>query len=61
MSQDTYTSSMDEAAEVAADELEEIQKTTDISKVANWMKKHYMKAGYKRLSKVLLAYTKKGE
>jgi len=52
---------MDEAAEIAADELEEIQKTTDISKVANWMKKHYMKAGYKRLSKVLLAYTKKGE
>lgn len=51
---------MDAAADAAEQEL--IAKLKDMSPeqregakwVASWMKKHYMNAGYKRLSKALL-------
>jgi hypothetical protein len=47
---------MDEAAEKAAEELEKIaaEDPNGVAVVAQWMKKHYIKAGYKRLAKVLL-------
>jgi hypothetical protein len=47
---------MDEAAEKAAEELEAIaaKHPEGVAAVARWMKANYQKAGYKRLSKVLL-------
>ena len=44
---------MDEAAEVAAAELEKLNPDS-VAEVANWLKTHYLRAGYKRLGRVLL-------
>jgi hypothetical protein len=51
---------MDKAAEVAEEELKDIPIDTVIF-VANWWKKHYLKAGHKRLAKILLKYAPKKE
>ena len=44
---------MDDAATEAENELSEIPDEL-VFPVANWMKKWHMKAGYKRLGKILL-------
>lgn len=48
---------MDEAAEQAKQELEQkIQSMTALD-LASWWKKHYQKAGHKRLGRVLVNLT----
>lgn len=49
---------MDKAATEAAEQLEEISKD-HIIVVADWWKKNYLKAGHKRLAKLLLACASK--
>lgn len=44
---------MDAAGKVAAEELKKIKTAEE---VAAWMKRHYMKAGYKRLSRELMKF-----
>lgn len=51
---------MDEAAKVADDELTEIS-VVHIHVIADWYRKNYLKAGYKRLGKILLTYATKKE
>ena len=46
---------MDAAGKLAAEELKKIKTAEE---VAAWMKRHYMKAGYKRLSRELMAFFK---
>lgn len=46
---------MDEAAIAAAEELKKIKTAEE---VAAWMKRWYMKAGYKRLSRELMKFYK---
>lgn len=46
---------MDAAAKLAAEELKKLKTAEE---VAAWMKRHYMKAGYKRLSRELMAHFK---
>lgn len=46
---------MDEAAKKAEEQIKNIDQET-IKPIANWWKKNYMKAGHKRLAKVLLKY-----
>ena len=45
---------MDAAAESAAEELENIEPGA-VEEVANWMKRNYLKAGFKRLGRVLVS------
>ena len=51
---------MDAAAEVAEEKLKEISKDVTIQ-IADWWKNNYMKAGHKRLAKILLTYATKTE
>jgi len=51
---------MDKAAELADNDLREIEKSHVIA-IANWWKANYMKAGHKRLAKALLKYADKKE
>ncbi len=44
---------MDAAGKLAAEELKEIKTAEE---VAAWMKRHYLKAGYKRLSRELMKF-----
>jgi len=44
---------MDAAAKVAEADLKKIDRKS-IEIVGGWIKKHYLKAGYKRLSKLLI-------
>ena len=44
---------MDQAAEIAAKDLSKVDKKA-IEAVGSWIKTHYMKAGYKRLCKLLI-------
>ena len=46
---------MDEASKLAAEELAKVKTAED---VAAWMKRNYMKAGYKRLSRELMKFFK---
>lgn len=46
---------MDAAAKAAAEELKKVKTAEE---VAAWMKRWYMKAGYKRLSRELMAFFK---
>jgi len=46
---------MDKAGKLAAEELKKIKTAEE---VAAWMKRWYMKAGYKRLSRELMAFHK---
>ncbi len=46
---------MDQSAIDAENDLKNIDIAT-ITVVANWMKNHYLNAGYKRLCKILLKY-----
>ena len=48
---------MDNAAAEAENELSELPSDV-VAPVANWLKKWYMTAGYKRLGKILLESTK---
>lgn len=48
---------MDAATLVAEKDLKSIPQT-QLSAVSGWLKKHYIKAGYKRLAKLLIAKTK---
>lgn len=48
---------MDAAAITAEKDLKAIPQTA-ITSVASWLKKHYIKAGYKRLAKLLIAKVK---
>lgn len=56
-STDEIKKEMDKAAEIAAEELEKIP-AAQIKVVATWIKNHYLKAGYKRLCRLLLAEMK---
>lgn len=47
---------MDKAAEVAAKELEALPEDA-VKTVSTWLRQHYLKAGYKRLGRVLLSKT----
>lgn len=60
--QDFDPEAMERAAEVALLELVQIPKEA-LLPVAKWMEKHYMKAGYKRLGRLLvqIAGEAKGE
>lgn len=44
---------MDSAAELAKKDLDKVDKKS-IEVVGGWIKKHYMKAGYKRLCRLLI-------
>lgn len=44
---------MDEAANLAEKELSKVDKKS-IEVVGGWIKKHYLKAGYKRLCRMLI-------
>ena len=46
---------MDADAVIAAEDLKTCKTAEDVAK---WMKKHYMKAGYKRLSRELMKFYK---
>jgi hypothetical protein len=46
-------SAMDESAQAAAEELEQLPADA-VQLVADWLQKHYLEAGYKRLGRVLL-------
>lgn len=46
---------MDQAAESAAKELDEMPNGP-VKEVANWWKRHYLKAGHKRLAQRLLKH-----
>jgi len=48
---------MDAAADEAAVELTGLDQTA-VKLVASWMKRWYMKAGYKRLGRILTRYAK---
>ena len=48
---------MDDAATVAENELAELSDE-EITPVAKWFHKHYMKAGHKRLGRLLVQATK---
>ncbi len=48
---------MDAAAEVAATELRSLDPNS-VKLIANWFAKHYLKAGHKRLGRVLVAASK---
>lgn len=48
---------MDAAAEIAAEDLAKIP-AAQIKVVATWIKNHYLKAGYKRLGRLLVAEIK---
>jgi len=48
---------MDAAAGVAEDELQNIDQDT-VDKMATWWLKNYMKAGHKRLGRVLVQWAK---
>ena len=51
---------MDKAAEVAEEKLKEISKEHVVA-IADWWKTNYLKAGHKRLAKILLTYATKKE
>lgn len=51
---------MDKAAELAEKKLKEISQE-HIVPIANWWRDCYMKAGHKRLAKLLLKYASKKE
>jgi len=51
---------MDEAIVPAREDLETLPKEA-VEAVGAWMKRHYLKAGYKRLSKLLLEAAPKVE
>jgi hypothetical protein len=54
---DKIIAEMEEAALIAKKDLDipRINASGDaVKEVANWMKRHYSKAGYKRLSRILL-------
>jgi hypothetical protein len=51
---------MDDAAETAEEKLKEIQND-HIVVIANWWKENYLKAGHKRLAKILLNHASKKE
>lgn len=46
---------MDEAAEQAKQELEKSIQSMSALELASWWKKHYQKAGHKRLGRVLVS------
>ena len=46
---------MDAASKLAAEELKSVKTAEE---VAQWFKNHYLKAGYKRLSRELMAFFK---
>jgi hypothetical protein len=46
-------SAMDKAAQTAAEELEQLPADA-VQVVANWLQKHYLEAGYKRLGRILV-------
>ena len=56
-STDEIKKEMDAAAEIASKELVNIP-TAQVKAVATWIKNHYLKAGYKRLCRLLLAEMK---
>lgn len=56
-STDEIKKEMDAAAEIAAEDLAKIP-TAQIKPVTTWIKNHYLKAGYKRLCRLLLAQIK---
>mgnify|MGYP001617060949 CR=1 FL=1 len=47
---------MDEAAKVAAKELEDLCPES-VQELARWWKAHYLKAGHKRLAYALMGYS----
>lgn len=54
---ETLLASMDEAAQKAKEEFDQMPE--DIKKViSQWMRKWYLKAGYRRLGRIMVAYAK---
>lgn len=53
MSDNENATGMDEAAKAAAEELNRSMTITD---VAEWWKRHFTKAGHKRLGRALVKY-----
>jgi len=51
---------MDEAAKLAKDEFEKFPDETK-KIIASWLRKWYLKAGYRRLGRQLVAYAKECE
>ncbi len=59
-SNDALFAGMDEAAEKARQEFDQMPE--DTKKIfAQWMRKWYLKAGYRRLGRILVAYAKELE
>lgn len=52
-SKEEVAAEMDAAAKVAEGELKKLDKKS-VETVAAWVKKHYLKAGYKRLGRLLV-------
>jgi len=50
---------MDNAAAGAENDAAENVPEEALNEVANWWKRHYLKAGHKRLARVLLQYASK--
>lgn len=57
---DEVLENMDKAATLAEEELKDIS-VEHIIAISNWWKKNYIKAGHKRLAKVILKYADKKE
>ncbi len=54
---ETLLASMDEAAQKAKEEFDQMPE--DVKKViSQWMRKWYLKAGYRRLGRIAVAYAK---
>jgi hypothetical protein len=51
---------MDKAADLAEEELKEVSKEHIVA-IADWWKTNYIKAGHKRLAKILLKHATKKE
>ncbi|MCJ7759857.1 hypothetical protein MUP59_01785 [Candidatus Bathyarchaeota archaeon] len=59
MAEEKINAGMDAAAKDADKELHTLPAEA-VTYVANWWQKHYMKAGHKRLARLLFSYIKAG-
>jgi len=55
--QDEILSGMDEAARQAKEDFDKLPEETKKT-VAVWMRKWYLKAGYRRLGRIMVSYAK---
>lgn len=52
------TEDMDGAADIAENDLKKIFSKDEIKKFSEWWARHYLKAGHKRLGRMLVAISK---